>query len=83
MRRSLSKERIAASTDTTRGKKKPVHEDSFTVVVRIICKQSMPLILLFTGTVVFASFGSHRSLTKKNVTEWVRKEGFQQHLEEQ
>jgi len=33
------------------GEEEPVHEDTGTVVVRIVGQQSVPLVLLLTGTV--------------------------------
>ena len=33
------------------GEEEPVHEDPGTVIIRIIRQQSVPLVLLFTGTV--------------------------------
>ena len=36
---------------TTGGEEEPVHEDAGTVVVRIVGQQSVPLVLLLTGTV--------------------------------
>ena len=48
----VSQERIfVASADTAGGEEEPVHEDAGTVVVRIVGQQSVPLVLLFTGTV--------------------------------
>lgn len=43
------------STHTTRWKQKPVHENAFAVVVRIVGEQAMPFILLFTTTIVTAT----------------------------
>ena len=37
--------------DTAGGEEEPVHEDARTVVVRIVGQQSVPLVLLLTGTV--------------------------------
>ena len=37
--------------DTAGGEEEPVHEDTGTVVVRIVGQQSVPLVLLLTGTV--------------------------------
>ena len=37
--------------DTAGGEEEPVHEDPSTVVVRIVGQQSVPLVLLLTGTV--------------------------------
>ena len=36
---------------TAGGEEEPVHEDPGTVVVRIVGQQSVPLVLLLTGTV--------------------------------
>lgn len=39
------------ATYTARWEKEPVHENSFTIIVRIIGQQTMPLIFLLTPTV--------------------------------
>ena len=49
---SPSQERIVGTpADTAGGEEEPVHEDAGTVVVRIVGQQSVPLVLLLTGTV--------------------------------
>jgi hypothetical protein len=40
-----------AATYTAGWEEKPVHENSFTVIVRVIGQQTMPFVLLFTTTV--------------------------------
>ena len=45
---------ISLPTDTARRKEEPVHEDARAVIVRIIGQQSVPLVLLLTGTVTIA-----------------------------
>ena len=46
--------RLPAST--ARRKEEPVHEDARAVIVRIIGQQSVPLVLLLTGTVAIAAW---------------------------
>ena len=43
--------------DTTGGEEEPVHEDPGAVVVRIVGQQSVPLVLLLTGTVSATAWG--------------------------
>ena len=42
---------------TARRKEEPVHEDARAVIVRIIGQQSVPLVLLLTGTVSVTAQG--------------------------
>ena len=46
--------------DAAGGEEEPVHEDTGTVVVRIVGQQSVPFVLLLTGTVpVTPQGGAH------------------------
>lgn len=47
---SLSLKR-RASTNAARWKEEPVHEDAFTIVVRIVSQESMPLVFLFATAI--------------------------------
>ena len=54
-----------ASTHTARGKQEPVHEYTLTVIIRIVCEQPVPLILLLASAVTTASIRLCFSTKKK------------------
>lgn len=45
---------LCAPADTARGEEKPIHKDSFAVVIGIVCEQAMPLVFLLATAVVIA-----------------------------
>ena len=51
--------------DTAGGEEEPVHEDTRAVIVRIKGQQSVPFILLLTGTVAGTAWG--RGFTEKEI----------------
>ena len=57
MKTKLSYAREILPASTTRREEEPVHEDTRTVIIRIIRQQSVPFILLLTGTVTVTPQG--------------------------
>lgn len=48
-----------AATHTARWEQKPIHEDSFAIIVRVVGEQTMPFILLLTTAITTTTTRRH------------------------